>query len=307
MIITGTSHSDNGKVLLPVADATQVPFIQNAASDQVISEYMFSVNWGYMANETYLLANYCRAKNFNRVCVVTDTAWHCREYVEYFTDACRRWKIDILSMGIASEFIGDEMRGQLKGFAEEHARLAPDAVVVLGSSPIAENYSWAAHVAGVKAERLMNADFPRIYWPPEHGILPESARRDMALLDTFTGWVGLSVYDEDNAVYQGVQRRYEAKYGEPIQLHDPGATYYDAVRACFEAIRMAPLMSPQGVKIGLEKLKQFPAATGTATNSLNFGPYDHMGYKGINAAVLRKITDGRKGISVVEHRFDTSL
>jgi ABC-type branched-subunit amino acid transport system substrate-binding protein len=307
LVITGLNHSDNAMVVLEHAAKRKVPLIQMGASDALVNEYVFSVGWSYMANDTYLMANWCKKNGYRRVTIASDTAWHCQEYIRYFRDACRRWGIEVIAESIMTEFLGDEMRAQAKAFAQEHKALNPDALILLGSSPIAEVYARAAHEAGLDIPRCMNADFVRLCTHPQHGILPADAKADPALLESFTGWSGTSVYDEENTVFQSVVRRYEEKFGEPMYLMEAGASYYDAIHTAVEGVALAHLMSPVGVKDGLERLKQMPAAQGGNSNVINFGPWDRMAMKGKDGSVIRRITDGPNGKSVVDHRFDIGV
>src|SRR5260221_56167 len=54
----------------------------------------------------------------------------------------------------------------------------------------------------------------------------------------------------------------------------------------------ANILTPKGVKEGLEKVRMLWAANGGPRTHMSLGPYDHKAYKG-DWLVLRKIVGGR--------------
>ncbi|HJQ85335.1 MAG TPA: branched-chain amino acid ABC transporter substrate-binding protein, partial [Candidatus Binatia bacterium] len=59
-----------------------------------------------------------------------------------------------------------------------------------------------------------------------------------------------------------------------------------------EGIARANLLTPRGVKEGLEKVRMLPAVNGGPRTHMSLGPYDHKAYKG-DWLVIRKIEGGR--------------
>src|SRR2546430_2505191 len=67
--------------------------------------------------------------------------------------------------------------------------------------------------------------------------------------------------------------------------------YYTA-RLIAEGLARAPLLTPRGVKEGLEKVRLLPAVNGGPRTHMSLGPYDHKAYKG-DWLVIRRIEGGR--------------
>ena len=59
-----------------------------------------------------------------------------------------------------------------------------------------------------------------------------------------------------------------------------------------EGLARAPLLTPKGVKEGLEKVRMLPAVNGGPRTHMSLGPYDHKAYKG-DWLLLRRIENGR--------------
>src|SRR4029077_2077814 len=67
---------------------------------------------------------------------------------------------------------------------------------------------------------------------------------------------------------------------------------YDTARLIAEGLARANLLTPRGVKEGLEKVRMLPATNGGPRTHMSLGPYDHKAYKG-DWLVLRKVENGR--------------
>jgi ABC-type branched-subunit amino acid transport system substrate-binding protein len=303
LIVVGGNHSDNCRVMVDHANRLQVPLVTLGATEGTTSEYAFTVGWGYIPADAYLLANWCAQNGYRRVTLTSDTAWHCREYVRYFRAACERWNIRLLSDAVLSEFAGPAQMEQARQVAREHQSLNPDAIVHFGSSSAAEAWVLAGAGIGWQPPRAMNAVYFRISQPLDQSILTEESN-GAALAEAREGWIGTSVVDEDNQAMRHMVTLYEARYGaQPVAL-DGAVNYYDCARTALEAVIAAPILSPQGVKEGLEQIKWLSAAAGGDANVISFGPWDHMGMKGRDSYVLRRIEDGR---SVFHGRYKTIL
>jgi len=50
--------------------------------------------------------------------------------------------------------------------------------------------------------------------------------------------------------------------------------------AVVEALFRAPILSAEGVKVGLERLRMVPAVTGGSRTHMAGGPFDHQLFKG---------------------------
>jgi branched-chain amino acid transport system substrate-binding protein len=304
VVVVGCNHSDNCRVQLAEADRLRVPLISLGASEDLVSEYGFTVGWGSIPHDAYLLANWCKANKRARVTVTSDRAWHCQEYLRHFRLACARWDIRILSEALFSEFTGAEQDKQAQDYLREHRGLNPDAIVHFGSSTAAETWALAVHESGWDVPRAMNAVFFRISQPRGETIVAEGNDRRERIWAAREGWHGTSVVDEENPVLAGALRDYQAMFHEKPSAIDGMANYYDAFRVAIEGVALTHLLSPQGVRDALERLKYLPAAAGGASTTVGFGPWDHMGIKGKDQYVLRRIENGK---TVLAFRYDTSV
>jgi len=303
LIIIGGNHSDNCKVVLDTADSRKVPTLSLGASENIVSDYGFTVGWGTIPHDSYILANWCKANGYERITVIIDEAWHVREYVEYLQQACRKWDIRILSVGVISEVSGELQTRQAREVVREHRSLNPDAIIQFAGSSATDAVLLAVHEAKWAVPRATNANFVRICQPRNAAnILPEGT--DDSYWEAREGWHGTSVVDEENPVLTEMLERFESAFNEKPFLIDAMANYYDAFRVAFEAIVNAHLLSPAGVRDGLHKIKFLPAAAGGKGTVIGFGPYDHNGIKGKDPYVLRKIENGK---TPLVHRFDVSL
>src|SRR2546425_12322433 len=80
--------------------------------------------------------------------------------------------------------------------------------------------------------------------------------------------------------------------------HTVTALSYDTARLIAEGLARAPLLTPRGVKEGLEKVRLLPAVNGGPRTHLSLGPYDHKAYKG-DWLVSRGVEGGRAGVGGV--------
>src|SRR5947199_196228 len=74
--------------------------------------------------------------------------------------------------------------------------------------------------------------------------------------------------------------------------HTVTALSYDTTRLIAEGLARAPLLTPAGVKDGLERVRMLPAVNGGPRTHMSLGPYDHKAYKG-DWLVIRRIEGGR--------------
>jgi hypothetical protein len=71
------------------------------------------------------------------------------------------------------------------------------------------------------------------------------------------------------------------------------ALWRDAMTVAFEALLLAPILTPAGMYEGLESLRGLPAAVGGPRQAISFGKWDRRGNKGADVVVLRKLKGGR--------------
>jgi hypothetical protein len=66
----------------------------------------------------------------------------------------------------------------------------------------------------------------------------------------------------------------------------------DTARLIAEGIARANLLTPRGLKEGLERVRMLPATNGGPRTHMSLGPFDHKAYKG-DWLLIRKIEGGR--------------
>src|SRR5690606_742544 len=106
------------------------------------------------------------------------------------------------------------------------------------------------------------------------------------------------IYDERNPRARAFLQHYTERFGPPAHLAFTLAAY-DAARALFEGIALASILTRDGVRSGLERVKRLSATMGGEGAYISFGPWDHRGVKGRDALCLREL-DGQGGWRLVD-------
>jgi hypothetical protein len=115
-------------------------------------------------------------------------------------------------------------------------------------------------------------------------------RREMS------GWVYVDQVDEDNETFRTVLDRFEARRGSrPFTSF--AACMWDLATLAVLGIRYATVHTPEGVKEGLERIQQVPAALGGSRTVLGFGPWERTALKGPDYLVLREM----RGVESVKY------
>ncbi len=111
------------------------------------------------------------------------------------------------------------------------------------------------------------------------------------------GWHGVDQLGEDgaNPNYNAMIERFEQRFGRKT-ANVVVALAYDTARAGMHGIANAAIPAPKYVKDGLEKIRWMPATNGGPGCYVQFGPWDHKGYKG-DFLTIRELRGG-------ELRFD---
>ncbi|HYH48240.1 MAG TPA: ABC transporter substrate-binding protein [Acidimicrobiia bacterium] len=282
--VLGPSNADNGMAVRDTANDHRTATILFGCSEQLASEWTFSVPWGSAPEDAYLALHWVARQGRRSVGVLWDSAWHAEEWHAYARLAARRFGVDILGdVRIPAECVGEEAKTrqleQARRGVERLRRLGPEALVMMtshGSIPFAT------------AVRDSGWDVPRVVVGGSFGV----ARR---LPELFTGWVGTCLWDDANPMFTRFITCYEQRFGTR-PLEDMAIPVYDGCRALLEGLALAPIMTRAGVRTGLERVKLLPATTGGPGSVLSFGPYDHRGYKGPDISILRRqetaTTDG---------------
>jgi len=104
--------------------------------------------------------------------------------------------------------------------------------------------------------------------------------------DAWRGWEYLDTLADDNRVRAALAARDRRAAAGPI-----GCAAYDLGRLVGEAAARADRVDRAGLRDGLERVKQLPAASGRDGTLMGFGVWDHAALKG-EYLVLRGWRDG---------------
>jgi ABC-type branched-subunit amino acid transport system substrate-binding protein len=289
--ILGPSNADNGMAVRATADEGRTPTVLFGCSEQLAGEWTFSVPWGAAADDAYLALNWVVHQGHRRIALLWDSAWHAGEWHAYARLAAQRYGIEIAGdVRIPAAATCEEGRAHQLDLArrgvERMQALGPDAIVMMtshGSVPFA--------TAVVES----GWDVPRVVVGGSFGV----ARR---LPELFTGWVGTCLWDDTNPMFTRFIAAYEKRFGTR-PLEDMAIVVYDGCRAVLEGLSLAPILTRDGLRTGLERVKGLPATSGAPGTVLSFGPHDHRAYKGRNTSILRRQVDGTTDGCVFEGYF----
>jgi ABC-type branched-subunit amino acid transport system substrate-binding protein len=274
--VLGPSNADNGMAVRPAANEGRTPTVLFGCSEQLASEWTFSVPWGAAPEDVFLATSWLHHEGHRRVALLWDSAWHGEEWFAYAQLAARRFGVEqVGDARIPAHVVGDDPKQRQHDEArrglEALRELAPDALLMMtshGSVPFAT------------ALQELGWDVPRVIAGGSFG----AARKLPAL---FAGWVGTCLWDDENPTCQDFLASYEKRFGaRPPE--DMAIAVYDGARALLEGIALAPVRSRDGVRTGLERVKQLPASSGGPGSVLSFGPHDPRGYKGRDLSILRR-------------------
>jgi branched-chain amino acid transport system substrate-binding protein len=286
--VIGPNHSDSNIAIKSEADRRKVPVVALGATAQHMSDWVFSVCWSSIPHDAYAIASWLKQNGHMRVTVTWDRADHGLEYMTHFRPATARAGIKILGDVRFPQVPTPNLDQLFAETLDEHRALEPDAIVHFGTSGTAT--PWAAFVtaSGWKIPRIMNDCF-------FGATRPENA-------EAFEGWVGTTMWDDDNEVMSRFVSDYRARYPD----HEPGgyemlALYRDGLTALMEGIFLAPILTPDGVRRGLEMVQLLPCASGGPRTCISFSPHAHRGTQGPDVMVLRRM---RQGKLVMEGRIE---
>jgi ABC-type branched-subunit amino acid transport system substrate-binding protein len=269
----GPLITDNSIALAPVIDRTGVPAITWTGTDRYFGDYCFNLGNGGLAEEAAIMATWIRRSGYRTVGMIHEISPGGVEYASNFRWYAAKEKLDVLIEAYTTQ-VPDDLEGVLKKIRDQK----PDCLAYLGygyptilMAPMFERLGW-------NPPRVMTTAFQFCYAKPEW----------MAALE---GWVGVDQWCEDNPLAEPVFDRFAAATGKS-KRHTVLLLTYDTARLVAEGLARANLLTPKGVKEGLEKVRMLPAANGGPRTHMSLGPYDHKAYKG-DWLVLRKIENGR--------------
>jgi len=273
LCIIGPLITDNSLALAPVINATGVPAMTWTGTDRYFGEFCFNLGNGGLAEEAAMMATWIRRQGYKTVGMIHEISPGGVEYASNFRHYAARAGLEILIEKYTTQ-VPDDLEQTLRTMRDQH----PDCLAYLGygyptilMGPIFARMQWSP-------PRVMTSAFQFCYAKPEW----------MAALE---GWYGIDQMCEANPRLQPMFDRVAARLGKRRD-HTVTALSYDTARLIAEGIARANLLTPTGVKEGLEKVRMLPAVNGGPRTHMSLGPYDHKAYKG-DWLVVRKIEGGR--------------
>jgi branched-chain amino acid transport system substrate-binding protein len=269
LVVIGPTISDNGLIIGPRADATGIPCINYTGGERTRGEFMFHYQVGSLEEEPAVLARYLARQGRGSVAVAHDHSPVGRRYAEFFGEACAALGIDITAVAAISPLADD--------VSPVVARLRsgnPEGLVYLGLGVAARAVALALESEKWDVQVVANS-----------ALMFGYGRRDWRA--GWEGWVYVDSVSDDNRVRAALRERSPRTSAGPI-----GVAAYDMGRLVAEAVARAAHLTRTGIKEGLERVKQLPAASGMDGTTMGFGHYDHGALKG-RYLVLRQWRDGK--------------
>jgi branched-chain amino acid transport system substrate-binding protein len=281
VLVHSVGVTDNALVLRDVVNAAKTPMITMAGTTKFIGEHCFSLANGGHGEEAAILAAFVAEQGYRRIVVAGERSPGDAEYQAFFRDQARLYGLEVLKEHYFDSRPSDaEMDATLRHFRDD---LRPDALVYCGFGWNSGQFNPSLQRIGWTPPKIMNA---AIMWALSG---PEWAR-------ALDGWIGVEQTIEDhdpvekNRNLPPLLERFERRFGyRPRQTMT--ALLYDQGRAAAEAIINAPILTGEGITLGLERIKMMPAAIGGPRTYIEFGAQNHRGYKG-DFLFMKQLRDG---------------
>ena len=269
LAIVGPGNTDNALAIMGQAEAHHLSTINWSGSEHSRGEYCFQYQVGSLPDEGPLIAAAVAAAGINRVAVIRDRSPIGEEYWEYFNEATGRHKLAVISDQKISP-VATGLDAEI-AFARDSGA---EGLVYLGFGGVLPALWQAMAEIGWRPPAFTNT--AGLHWY----FMPEEIRSRGA------GWIYVDMYDEHNQIQAALLDRLEARRG--VRPYGPIApAMYDMATLLVGALRLAPVHTREGVKAGLERVHQLPAACGGAGTVLGFGPWERTALKGPDFLIFR--------------------
>ncbi len=284
-LIVGSQSNDNDIDHLAYIDEkidTPVPVITWNASMFGSNKWVFRLGNGECGGEISIMMDWVRKNGYKSIGVIVETVNpEHEEHYQALLYQTRKLGIKIA----ACEFMPHIPVNAVTQI-ENIKNANPDCLVFVGCGM---NFTQGHITAALKEldwypPRIATSAF--MYYPVDH--------------DAFEGWVGIDQYCPENPRYAELKRRYFNRYHEELGLTDPDADFmdglhclsYDTGQVIREAIFRAPMLTPEGLRQGLERIRWVPAVTGGPGTHIGCMNYEHNLFNG-DYLVLGKMVNGK--------------
>ena len=265
--VLGPAISDNALACVPVADELTLPSINWSGSEQARSEWMFHYQVGSLEDEPFVIARRLAQRGTTRVALVREDSFIGRQYASFFDDAVLVSGLDLVGT-VDLDVSGDNGSDVVAAIEA----LAPAAVVYFGLGMSTRGLSLA--MRGREWPVITNSALMFGHMYPEWTA-------------DFEGWTYVDAFDEDNEV----RARLHAGLGIPVDQPGP-MSLYDMGRLVALGLSHAPSPTREGMRDGLERVKQVPSALGEPGTVMGFGRWKRCALEG-GYLVLRQWHGGK--------------
>ncbi len=277
--IYGPLVSENGGPLREYVDnLARVPIIAMAATESMLSEWVFGLPNGSLEEEPIIMAQVAYYDGARTVGLCYEDSLIGNELLRTSRAACRTIGLEILAEIALPQVEADKLEAM-----KQLAKIKPDAILSVGFGLANCGINAALEQIGWMPPRYANTSW-------NFGTNGEYWARQLG------GWIGLDHYDERNKLGQQVLDRYAAKFGQRPNFYLP-LYAYDMGRLLIEAICTARPLTGRGVKEALERIKMMPAACGSPGTRLRFGKFIRHAWMGTEFLVARQyLPDGSANV-----------
>jgi ABC-type branched-subunit amino acid transport system substrate-binding protein len=268
--IVGPSISDNGLIVRDLADRAGVSCINYTGGAFTRGAHMFHYQVGSLEEEPVLLVEHLRAEGHHRVAVLFDDTPVGTSYDQWLGRAVARGADPEVAHRSSVSPLAEDLRTDVEAALASE----PDALVYLGLGVAARAVALAVEAVGWKGPVLTNS-----------ALMFGYARPDWRA--GFEDWVYVDTVSDANPVRAELREQSRRHAASPI-----GVAAYDIGRLLGEGLVLADEPTAPATRVGLERVKRLPAASGKPGTTMGFGDWDHAALKG-DALVLRAWRGGR--------------
>jgi branched-chain amino acid transport system substrate-binding protein len=279
VVVLGPMISDNSLVLQDTANELGVACIGWTGAHKFASEHCFTVANGDIPTEGTMCAQWLHHRGLRKVGLFWEQGSSGRDYADYFRDAALQ-----LGLSITREV---KLEPNPRNMVDDLAAMRDAGTEGLYYG----GYGYATfHFA--EAFRALDWDPPRVM-----GTAFMFYSNSNRWAEGLEGWHGVDQLGEDgaNPNYNAMVARFEKRFGRATR-NVVVALAYDTARVAIHGIGNAAIPAPPYVKEGIERIRWMPATNGGPATYIQFGPWDHKGYKG-DFLTIRELRGG-------ELRFD---
>jgi ABC-type branched-subunit amino acid transport system substrate-binding protein len=275
VVVLGPMISDNSLNIQQLVNARKVPCIAWTGAWRYASEYNFTIANGDIPSEGVMCAQWMKKQGFQEVGMFWEQGSSGRDYADFFREEASR-----LGLNIVREVkLGPNPRG-LQAHLAKMREIGVEAIYYGGYGYATFHFYDAFKALGWDPPRVMGTAF----------MFYSNTNKWAEGLE---GWHGVDQLGEDgaNPNFNAMIDRFEARFGR-VSRNVVVALSYDTARCGIHGIANSGMATPEEVRNGLERIRWMPATNGGPATYIQFGPWDHKGYKG-DFLTIRELRGGQ--------------